>query len=277
MRNLLVLAAALQKVEDGLTEPLSVGELADAVYCSASGLQKLFRYAFHCSVAEYIAKRRLTCASRALLSGGGSITDIAFDFRYASPEVFTRAFKRFWGVPPSEFRKTRRFSELFPKFENPTLYGGAFMAERKPVDVSELYDLLKEMTDTYILCIDLKNFDSVNKTYGRARGDIVIAEAHRRIECALTQEMLLFRTGGDEFAVVTGYRDLAYAQALAQCIAEKNDAPVQADGTMIPLAMWIGITKIPDGAFSYKNALEMISAAVNSARCSNSGIAEAAE
>lgn len=272
MRNIYILSAALDAVEDMLRESLSVDDLAQTIYCSASGLQKLFRYAFRCSVMEYITKRRLSLASRELLTSEKSITEIALEYQYTSPEVFTRAFKRFWGVVPSEFRKTRRFSELFPKFENPIMNGGIIILNRKPVDISELYDELKKLSGTYILSIDIKNFDQVNKKHGYAAGDIVIAEAFRRIENEVSGDMLLFRTGGDEFAVVTGNSDLKDVEILARRITARNGEPVKNGNVGIPLSLWVGISKTPDGALSYQKTLEIMSSAVNDARKSNDGV-----
>jgi len=143
MRDLTVIAAALEIVEEKLCEPMNAADLAKACFYSYSGLQKLFGYAFGCSVSEYITKRRLSRASSELLVSEKSITDVALDYQYESPEAFSRAFRRFWGITPSEFRKTRRFSELQPKFIIEDDYGGIIMSTRKPVDISKLYDVLK--------------------------------------------------------------------------------------------------------------------------------------
>ena len=59
------------------------------------------------------------------------------------------------------------------------------------------------------------SYSGLQKLYGYATGDIIIAEAFVRIERELSDDMLLFRTGGDEFAVVTAYKDvLNYQKAL---------------------------------------------------------------
>jgi len=273
LRDLTVITAALEIVEQRLCEPMNAADMAAACYLSYSGLQKLFGYAFGCSVSEYITKRRLSRASNELLSNGKSITEIALDYQYDSPEAFTRAFRRFWGVTPSEFRKTRRFSELQPKFRLENDYGGIAMSIRKPVDVSELYDELKRLSGTYTLGVDIVNFGTVNKTYGYAAGDIVIAEAFARIERALSGNMLLFRIGGDEFAVVTAYNDVSDADVLARKITAQNGITVKAGEHEIPLSLHIGISKIPDGALSYQKALVILSSAVNEARKSPDRVA----
>jgi len=92
MKNLLVLATALEVVEDKLKEPLSVEDLAKSCYVSVSGLQKLFNYVFGCSVKEYIAKRKLSLAAYDLIHTDQTITQIALTYTYDSPEVFSKAF-----------------------------------------------------------------------------------------------------------------------------------------------------------------------------------------
>ena len=55
LRNIAVLAAALEIVEQRLCEPMNAADLAGACFMSYSGLQKLFGYTFGCPVSEYIA------------------------------------------------------------------------------------------------------------------------------------------------------------------------------------------------------------------------------
>ena len=273
MRDLTVLSAALEIVEGRLSEKMNAADLAEACYLSYSGLQKLFGYAFGCSVSEYITKRRLSSASMALLSSDKSIMDIALDHQYESPEVFTRAFRRFWGITPSEFRKSRRFSELQPKFKLENNYGGIAMSIRKPLDVSEFYDELKKLGGTYALGIDIVNFMQVNNEYGYAAGDIVIAEAFARIERELSDNMLLFRTGGDEFAVVTAYKDVKDAEALARRITAQNGVAVKAGKHDIQLSLHIGISQVPENALNYQKALDILGNAVDEARKASDHVA----
>ena len=273
LRNIAVLSAALEIVEQRLCEPMNAADLAKDCFVSYSGLQKLFAYAFGCSVSEYITKRRLSKASMELLSTGKSVTDVALDYQYNSLEAFSRAFRRFWGITPSEFRKTRRFTELHPKFKLENDDGGVTMNSRKPIDVSELYDELKKLGGTYALSIDIINFMKVNDEYGYAAGDIVIAESFARIERELDERMILFRIGGDEFAVVTTLESGTDAEALAKRITSKNGTVVKAEEHEIPLSLRIGISQIPCEALSYQKSLEILSKSVAQARTNNDHVA----
>jgi len=266
VRDLTVITAALEIVEQRLCEPMNVADLANACFVSYSGLQKLFRYAFGCPVSEYITKRRLSKASRELLSSDISITEIALEHQYESPEAFSRAFRRFWGISPSEFRRTRHFSELQPKFKINANYGGIVMFARKPLDVSELYDELKKMGGTYTLGVDIVEFASLNEKYGYAAGDAVIAETFARIERELPNDMMLFRTGGDEFAVVTGYRDLTDAEGLMRKIIGKNGGAVKVGENDIPFSLHVGIGMIPENKLDYQSMLNILENTINAAK-----------
>ena len=216
---------------------------------------------------------KLSKASTELLVGSKSITDIALDYQYNSPEVFSCAFRRFWGITPSEFRKTRRFTGLHPKFNLKNNDVGIKMNSRKPIDISELYDELKKLNGTYALSIDIMNFMQVNNEYGYAAGDIVIAEAFARIERELGAPMLLFRIGGDEFAVATALKSVTEAEDLAKKITSQNRSIVKAAEHDIPLSLRIGVSQIPEKSLSYQKSLEILSKSVEQARVNNNCIA----
>ena len=97
-------------------------------YCSLSALQKLWRYATHTSLKEYISKRRLTNAGIDLLNTDMTVMDIAMKYQYNSHEVFTRAFTKQWGVAPSVFKKEwNKSCGLFPKLNRDYLKGAYYM------------------------------------------------------------------------------------------------------------------------------------------------------
>jgi len=96
---------SLELIESRITEKLTVENIANAVYFSKYHYQRLFREAVGDSVMEYVTKRKLTLAGKALLDSNASIIDIAFEYGYDSREVFTRSFKAYMGISPTEYRK----------------------------------------------------------------------------------------------------------------------------------------------------------------------------
>lgn len=266
MRNLYVLAAALDIVEDCLREPINVEDLAKKCYISVSGLQKLFGYAFKRPVGEYVSRRRLSEAAHELIATNKSITEIALEFQYGSPEAFSRGFKKMWSIPPSAFRRERRFSGLFPRFELDFENGGYIMPGRRKVDITELYGELKKQSGTWVICVDIKGLMAVNDNYGHAAGDLVIAEVAARIDREISGEMLMFRVGGDEFAVVTGYRNEKDALALAERIEARNGQEVISDDKGIPVSIRTGAMKIPEKGLKYAELFPMMTEAGDLAR-----------
>lgn len=234
-----MLTEAIAYIEAALCRSLTPEEVAAHCHYSLSSLQKLFRHTFEIGVADYIARRRLTAASRALLSTEDSVLDIALHFGYESHEVFTRAFRRIWGVTPSRFRRERTFADIFPPLRLPT---GGLDLSHKHYDITELYDTLRSLHGTWALVFDTQHLDPINKNIGHAAGDLVIAECLRRIDAAKDSEMVLFRIGGDEFVLLTCLTDQAQAQQIADEIVSHNGESIVYNGQDIAVGMHSGMT-----------------------------------
>lgn len=240
MKNFYILVDALDVIEKNLCEPFTQEDVAKACFCSLSALQKLFRYALHLSIKEYVSKRRMTQAARDLQCGL-PVTEIAFKYQYNAPEVFTRAFARVWGTTPSAFKTTWKFTGIFPKiiFNNE---GGQFMS-RKKVDVSELFEVLRSKIGTYVIFFDINRLSPINEI-SRDAGDKAIVESLRRIDETASDDMLLFRIGGDEFALVTGLAEEEAVKKLAARILNQNGTPIFHNGRYFPISVSAAATKL---------------------------------
>ncbi len=232
IKNFFILSDALNYIEDNLCEPITQEDTAAFCYCSLSSLQKLFRYAFHTSIGDYITKRRMTCSARELLSTSDNITDIGLKYCYNSPEAFCRAFYRIWNITPSEFRRTRRFCDIYPKIE--LNLGGHY--NMKKVDVSELYDLLLQMSGSYIVCFDIIHMMEINKI-SREHGDLAILECLRRIEKSAGEDMFMFRIGGDEFSLVTALNNKEDVNIAVNPILSQNGNTITLKDISVPVSM----------------------------------------
>lgn len=251
MKNLYIIIEALRYIEEHLADEMSQEEISKHCFCSLSNLQKTFRYATHHSIKDYISKRRLSEAAKELISTPASVTDIALRYQYGSPEAFTRAFVREWGEKPSTFRKSRKFSQLFAPLDMEQMAqqnteGDVFMG-RKVTNISDLYKILKERSDNYIICADIVGLHEINTKIGRNAGDKTIAEAVKRMDEASTDEMLFFRIGGDEFVIVTNYSNAEDAVKLAEKIISHNGETILSDGVSVAVALRVGITKVSIG------------------------------
>ena len=154
MQQLQILVKALDYIEQNLSTPLRIEELAEYCYCSKSSIEKIFRCLNRISVHDYIVRRKMSLAGRMLVEHPDwSILDIALEFGFSGNEAFTRSFKQVWNVTPSEFRKANAGGKashrtiLFPQYAGYTEIEMESEIEsgddrmRKNVDISELYDL----------------------------------------------------------------------------------------------------------------------------------------
>ncbi len=257
MNKFTILSVVLEYIEENLTQNVTPELCAQKCGYSLSNLQKLFRCVFHIGVGDYIARRKLSAAARELLESNATVLDTALKYGYQSHEVFTRAFRRLWGVSPSEYRKSRRFAEIFPKFGEAVQImdreGNVMMYSKKKFDVSHLYDFIKEHAGKYVVCFDMVRLMEVNDTYGSAAGDIGIAECLRRIDMESDETMLPIRIGGDEFVLITEFDQKEDAEAIARKILSHNGGTVTSGKHTFPVSMRAGFVVIPTKNLRYND------------------------
>jgi len=103
---------AIVHIEANLDEEISVPEVAEKAGYSVFHFGRIFQGVTGETVMDYVRKRRLTEAAKALVQTDRRILDIALDWQYDSHEAFTRAFKRAYGMTPGTFRRRRVFVPL---------------------------------------------------------------------------------------------------------------------------------------------------------------------
>lgn len=105
-------AAALRFIEEHLTDEIGIGDVAAAVHCSPYHFCRVFKRATLHTPYDYLMRRRLTEAARALVGGDARVIDIALDHCFANPETFSRAFRRMFACSPTQFRQAGRLDPL---------------------------------------------------------------------------------------------------------------------------------------------------------------------
>lgn len=95
---------ARQLIDDRSNEKLTLEHIAAVCGLNREKLTRGFREMFACSVAEAIAERRLTQASRMLATTDLPVSSIGYENGYMNNASFSRAFGRRFGVSPSDFR-----------------------------------------------------------------------------------------------------------------------------------------------------------------------------
>ena len=260
MENLGLLIEALEFIEKNLASPIRTESISEHLHCSKSTIEKLFKYVNNISIRDYIIRRRMSRASRDLVKNPDrSLLDIGIEYGYGSNEAFTRAFQSVWQVSPSEFRKNPSEFELFPGYRiERELLEDKKMTDRKKVDISELYDCIKERKGCFLILGDIKGLIPINEI-SRKAGDLAIISAMKRMEQAAGSEDIVFRIGGDEFVILTDSTDEAYAKKLCGEIVSHNDECISWDGNEIPLTLYVKAVRYEGGsALRYSDFFTML-------------------
>jgi AraC family transcriptional regulator len=98
---------AVEFINGNVNEQLNLDAIARRAYMSKSYFSKIFRVITGCSVKEYVTAYRLNLAAQDLLMTNKKIIDIAFQYGFNSQQTFTKAFRKYYGIPPGSFRTTK--------------------------------------------------------------------------------------------------------------------------------------------------------------------------
>ena len=96
---------AIQFIERHLGDPVTVQDIADAAGYSLYHFSREFNRLIGHSPYDYLIRRRLSESVSALLESDARIIDIAAEAQFNNPETYSRAFRRMFGVLPSEARQ----------------------------------------------------------------------------------------------------------------------------------------------------------------------------
>src|SRR5215471_13817775 len=96
--------------------------------CSLFHFMRMFEVVCGVTPGEYIRRRRLSCAALDLAATDTRVIDVAMRYGYDTPESFAKAFKRLFGLTPSEAREPGAALSLYPRLHiSVVLHGGLAM------------------------------------------------------------------------------------------------------------------------------------------------------
>lgn len=98
------IASAAAYIKENYSESISVAQLAEMSNYSLRQFIRLFKKVFGCIPTEYIANLRMQKARELLRGKTPSITDVALLCGYGDSNYFSRIFRKYNGMTPSEYR-----------------------------------------------------------------------------------------------------------------------------------------------------------------------------
>jgi AraC family transcriptional regulator len=94
-------------IREEFSQPFSLSRVADAVGIHPAHLARTFRRRYRCTLGEYVRRLKLDHAAAELSETDKPLAEIALICGFYDQSHFSRAFKDYHGVTPSEFRSSR--------------------------------------------------------------------------------------------------------------------------------------------------------------------------
>ncbi|MGG0812846.1 AraC family transcriptional regulator [Paenibacillus alvei] len=121
---------ALAYIEEHLDQDIDYAKVAQLAGTSEYHFRRLFSYLAGISLNTYVRNRRLSQACQELHLNNMKVVDIAIKYGYHSVDGFTRAFKDWLGIAPSEVKSVQDL-KVFPRMTfQLTIRGGIDMNYR---------------------------------------------------------------------------------------------------------------------------------------------------
>ena len=98
-------AAALDHFENNVADSVTPSALARRARLAPPRFARLMKRFFGLTPSQFIAKTRISAASRLLRETDRSVSDVALDCGFYDHSAFTRAFRAATGVTPTQFRE----------------------------------------------------------------------------------------------------------------------------------------------------------------------------
>lgn len=104
MNNSQLVASIAAYIEEHLEEKVTLAELANQLHYSKFYLLHEFKETTQQSLYNYVKRRRLNEAAKALLYSDQRLIEVAFHAGYQSQQAFTKAFEELFKLSPRQYR-----------------------------------------------------------------------------------------------------------------------------------------------------------------------------
>ena len=126
---------ALDYIESNINGDINYAQAAKIACCSLSRFQSMFLFITDITLSEYVRRRRMALSAHELISSDIKIIDLSVKYGYESHAAFTRSYKSFHGISPTESRKFNKYNN-YPRISfQLKITGGHFTMEQPKMEV----------------------------------------------------------------------------------------------------------------------------------------------
>ena len=91
-------------IDEHFAEDITLEQLGKTFFFTKEYLSRLFKKRYECGIYDYVLKVRMEFAKQLLEQPNLQIQQIAFNTGYKDSNYFSKAFKTFYGISPTEYR-----------------------------------------------------------------------------------------------------------------------------------------------------------------------------
>ena len=143
--NIEKVIAAIDYIENHLSDKVDLEIVAEAVHYSKYYLHRIFTKTVGLTVHDYVKRRQLTEAAKLLVFSDKPIIEIAFIAGYESQQAFSDIFKLMYKKSPGQYRNDEEFYPLQLRYvlnKNPMILDQKIDLE-KEIQFASMEDILK--------------------------------------------------------------------------------------------------------------------------------------
>lgn len=95
-------------IDDNITENITLNKLVDALNISKSHIERVYKEEYNITPIKYAINRKLELAASLLITTNFPISTIALNFAFYDSKYFSKCFRSYFGMSPSQYRKLKK-------------------------------------------------------------------------------------------------------------------------------------------------------------------------
>lgn len=223
-------------IDENLDSDLSLSIVSKKAFFSPFHFHRIFKFITEETLNEYVTRQRVEKSASDLIHKNIAVTEVSFKYGFKDNSSFTRAFKKYYRVSPTEFRKLNpnRFSKIRQlKSKNGQEYPDY---EKYICIINNLKSWIKMNAN-----IEIKEIPKMDLAYVSSIGPQNLKTAYQKLMQWATPQGLM----GDNTKMVTIYHDsfkVSEANKVRMSACILLNKPVETKGE-------IGLSSIQEGKF----------------------------